>query len=171
MGESGSKPVFLGFLTVRDTPHGLRGGYLLTSEYGRPIEFHYTSELRIGREQRLLYGKELEPYVHSEVIGKPLTDRQSSAPRVVLVDLSSLLDLRRSIPAPVVKVSSEKAMSRDQDRTEQPVAVAIECHPEFPDDRDAFERIQALAASNFDWLEPFDRLEKALAEIHQPKAA
>jgi hypothetical protein len=173
MSKPGGKGVVLGFLTVRPTAtEGLRGGYLLTTDYGRPIEFHYTSEFRLTGPERLLFGTPPPEYLHVEMLAQPLTDRQTVAPRIVLVDRPNLLELRRRIPAPVVLIESPSAESPElaADQTRHLAAFRSQTHVEFPDDAIAFERIRELTPSSFDWLEPFDRLAAALAEIRETRS-
>lgn len=166
MNAPAAKPLVLGFMTVRKTVgDGYRGGYLLTNEYGRPIEFHYTSEVRFDRQQQLLHGTGFESYLYVDLVGKPMTDRQSTAPRIILVDHSKLLDLRTRIPAPVVCLQMNAA---DPATVTAPI---VTTHADFGSDLAAFEKIKEKALANFDWLEPFERLEMALSEIRDPGSA
>lgn len=154
-----SRRIVLGFLSVRETPSGgLRGGYLLTTEFGRPIEFHYTTEFVPRRPHRVLYGDHFEPALYSEVLCKPMTDRQTTAPCLIAADRPAILHLRPLIPAPLVLIlpnSVESASSRPR----------VETHASFPGDLASFEKTRELAAVNFDWLEPFARIALALVEI------
>lgn len=106
MGKSAVE-ISVGFLLVKPTQRGgLRGGYLITSAYGRPIEFHYTGEILVPPPQRVLYGTRFEPAVYGETIGKALTDRQSRAPKLIAVTQPACMSLRRLIPAPMVCVGA-----------------------------------------------------------------
>ena len=157
-----SKSLVLGFLTVRQEGHdSLRGGYLLATQYGRPVEFHYTDALAIPSAHRALYGASFEPYVYGEIFGKALTDRQSMAPRIVLVDSPGLLALRRHVPAPVVWIESAKGPTQ----SDQAPKLKTGCLNGFEQDLAAFERIESIALQGFDWLEPFSRLDDALREL------
>ena len=152
----------IGFLKVRESAAmGFRAGYLLTNEYGKPIEFHFTSELVVQKTHRLLYGAGFEPYLFVEVLGKPLTDRQSTAPRAVLVDHPALLGLRKQIPAPVLFISLSGG---DGDAT-------AETHAEHPEDLAAFDKLRDWVPSGFQWSEPFERILSALEEVEEPNAA
>jgi hypothetical protein len=154
MARSGSKPLILGFLGVRDdAADGLAGGYLLTTEFGRPLEFHYTAPLKLSGPQRILYGAGYRSYVYGEAIGKALTDRQSTAPRILLAADAGFLALRPHIPAPIVRLSRESS------------GMSTDCHSDFEQDGAAFEKIRRLTPENFDWLEPFDRIREALSEL------
>lgn len=168
MAATGNK-LLLGFMTVIRTERGaLRGGYLLTSDYGRPIEFHYTSEVRLSGIQRFLHGADSDDYLYAESIGKPMTDRQTKPPKIIIVDCVQLLNLRPLIPAPVLFVSGEQAT--DETDTSSTEAYKPICHADFGQDLAAFEKIRELVSASFDWLEPFDRIKRALAEIRDPDA-
>lgn len=154
--SSASKPLLLGFVKVLSpAPEEYRGGYLLTTDFGRPVEFLYTGPFRVRSTDRLLHGREFEEYLFSEVLAKPMTDRQSSAPRVVFAQQPPLLGLRRLIPAPVLLVQ----------RTGVDSAVEARPHPDFEPDRAAFDRVRSLVPPRFDFLEPFERIDAAIAEI------
>ena len=167
--KTGQRSITLGFIAVHvGSDSGLRGGYLLTSEFGRPIEFHYTSELRIPRQQQILYGTEFEPYVYSELLAKPLTDRQKTVPQIIVVNRHALLDLRRLIPAPVACLVAQER-GKDEDGEQDSCGLQVQTHSEFAQDQIFFEKIRALVPASFDWLEPFERLEQALSEVRDPQ--
>lgn len=164
MSKRGARSLVLGFIHVaRPTPEAFRAGYLLTTDYGRPIEFHYTSTLRIPRRQQILHGARFEETLHAEILAKPMTDRQTTAPQIILVDSTALLALRARIPAPVVYLRSD---SRTEDRSFSAIA-----HGDHPKDAGVFEKIRGITPTGFDWFEPFERIEAALAEIREPSAA
>jgi hypothetical protein len=104
------------------------------------------------------------------MLAQPLTDRQSVAPRIVLVERANLLELRRRIPAPVVLIEPRTTDSPAPEPGESAAHFRAVTHPEFPDDSVAFERIRELTPSSFDWLEPFDRLSAALSEIRETRS-
>jgi len=155
--------VVFGFLTVRPTPtDGLRGGYLLTTQHGRPLEFHYTAEVRLRGPQRILFGARVDEFIEVDLLALPLTERQSAAPSVVVVDRLPLLELRTRIPAPVVCLGP----------SDDPIApYSIQVHPTQPADHAEFLNAVELAPPAFDWLEPFDRLTAALSELRDVRPA
>jgi hypothetical protein len=161
MTQTGTKPLVLGFMSVRASAGGPRGGYLLTTEYGRPIEFHYTSEVVVTPQQRILYGPGYERFLYGELIGKALTERQGAAPRLIVVDRPELLELRRHIPAPVVYLEPLPT-SADHPASSNPNVRVL---GEFPHDDAAFQSVRSLAPTGFDWDEPIERVRLALAEI------
>lgn len=166
MSRASARNLILGFLTVKETASGgRRGGYLLTNDYGRPIEFHYTSPWRLGKPQHLLFGV-TAPLLDAEVFGKPLTDRQTVAPRLVVVNEPSLLAIRRFIPAPAIWVGPTPDLARNYHR----LSISSRGLAEFGEDQAAFDRIRTLVPPNFDWLEPFERLDLALAAVRESES-
>ena len=169
MTTPASRSLALGFLHIRrSSPEVFRGGYLITSEYGRPIEFHYSSEVTVPRSHQVLYGKQFEPQLSADVLAKPMTDRQGTAPRLILVDTPALLDLRRLIPAPVVLVQPRPDLVGEKLEEGVDPLLPPQAHPDFTKDLAAFEKIRSLVPPGFDWMEPFARIEEALAEIREP---
>jgi hypothetical protein len=108
MSASASRPIHLGFLTVRSSARGLRGGYLIVNRHARPVQFLHTTEISVGRAARALYGPEFARHILIDGLARPLTERQSIAPSLILVDDPSLLGLRESVPAPVIAVTPRR---------------------------------------------------------------
>lgn len=159
------KSMALGFLTVdSDEREALRGGYLIVSDHGRPLEFHFTLPLSFTNQERVLYGRQFGKLVHVEQIAKPLTDRQSMAPRAIFVDRPTLLGLRECVPAPVLCVSGGGQI---QPVNSQPTLPSVVFHPDFPSDALAFDKLRGLIGVSFDWLEPFERIRAALEATRQ----
>lgn len=158
MAKAGARSLVLGFLHVASSiPSRYRGGYLLLTDYGRPIEFHYTSELSISPLQQALFGAQFERIVYADLLAKPMTDRQSTAPQILVVNSPVLLELRRQIPAPVVAIS----VAKDH-------ALTATTHRDYVGDLAVFEKVRTMTPSGFDWMEPFDRIAAALAEVTDP---
>jgi hypothetical protein len=150
----------LGFLHVaRPTADSFRAGYLLVDDYGRPLEFHYSSEVRVSGVQQALYGPRFMETLYVDVLGKPLTDRQTAAPRALFVDSPHLLSLRDAIPAPVVWSASI------QDGAAPSQGDSPDSRPMEAKSASVFAKIRALAPAGFDWKEPFERIRLALAEL------
>lgn len=157
--DGAQRASMIGFLTIVEDGDGtLRGGYLIVSEQGRPLEFHFTQPVVFSKQERLLYGRQFGTLVHAEQIAKPLTDRQSVSPRAIITDRPTVLSLRTSVPAPVICVALDGLNGR------APGSMHISCHADYPNDRQAFDRLRELAPTHFDWLEPFERIQAALAE-------
>src|SRR5437762_765396 len=95
-------PLNLGYLTVLHEPTGYLGGYLLTNNWGRPLEFRLSTAVQPNRVQQILYGSTLQPYICSDLIGKTLVDKTSMAAQLILTDRPSALDLRLRVEVPVL---------------------------------------------------------------------
>lgn len=86
--------VSLGFLCVRRHPeHGYFGGYLITNQVARPLEFHCTMPVKPSRAQMLLYGPTMDAFVCGEQIAKALVGKAKVKPDVVLTDCPAVLAL------------------------------------------------------------------------------
>ncbi len=152
MAKPEQKGIVLGFLTVRETEaSSLRGGYLLTSEFGRPLEFHYTSVLRVSPLHRALHGVGFESHLYSQVLGLPLTERQATPPQMIFVDHPALLELRQFIPAPVVQLGED--------------AETFLSHEKYPQDALAVEKLRTLLPVSLNLREPFERIDQAFFEL------
>ena len=155
-------PFVLGFLTVRKTAaDGHRGGYLLAGATGRPLEFHYTSEVRLDPQQRTLHGDRWRQTLFVESLAVPMTRHQTRRPVAVVVDSHPLLELRRHVPVPVLRVASAAEMEDDG-------RCRFEAHDAFAADLEILGRFAEEVSERFDWCEPFERLAEALAEIREP---
>ncbi|MBY0587934.1 hypothetical protein K2X85_12210 [bacterium] len=152
------RSLVLGFVGVRrESSTTFRAGYLLVTDYGRPIEFHYTAPVTVPQSHQLLYGPDFEPIFFSESLAKPMTDRQSAAPHLIVVASPALLRLRQMIPAPVVYVF----------RVSPDGPWACQSHPEFAKDQGIFEKAASMVPPGFDWREIFERIDAALAETKE----
>ena len=86
--------VSLGFLSVRRHPeHGYFGGYLITNQIARPLEFHCTMPVKPRRAQMLLYGPTMDAFVCGEQIAKALVGKAKVKPDIVLTDCAAVLAL------------------------------------------------------------------------------
>jgi hypothetical protein len=168
----------LGFLTVLHESNGYLGGYLVTNQWGRPLEFRLSTAVQPNRIQQILYGGTLRPYICADLIGKTLFEKTGTAAQVLVTDTEAALDLRQRLEIPVAWLAP--------DRTEQnptpPAAVspdailvcsarsgrgALYCHPRFPGDaaplRETFDRLQGV----LDLAEPFLRIREAMGEARK----
>src|SRR5437899_2076529 len=79
-------PINLGFLTVVHEPSGYLGGYLVTNQWSRPLEFRLTSAVQPNRIQQILYGSTLQSYVCADLIAKSLVDRAATTVHCLFTD-------------------------------------------------------------------------------------
>jgi len=93
MKNTVTKPLLAyGFLTTWEDPtHGFFGGYLILSEWGRPLEFHCSTPVLPNRAQRILYGATLRSYVLGELIGQTLLAKSKLPVEAVITDQQEML--------------------------------------------------------------------------------
>ena len=107
MAPSAQTPTLnLGFLTVAHEASGYLGGYLVTNQWGRPLEFRLSSPVQPNRVQQILYAETLGPYVCGELIGKTLVEKTGMAVSMVVTDTEAALELRPRVDVPVALVVS-----------------------------------------------------------------
>ena len=71
--------------------YGLVGGYLVLNIVGRPLEFHCTTPIRPNRDQEILYGETIRPFLYGERIGQTLLSRSKTETDFVLTDVEPVL--------------------------------------------------------------------------------
>ena len=142
----------LGFLTVMREETGYLGGYLVTNQWGRPLEFRLSTAVKPNRVQEILYGDTLEKYIVADLIGKTLLEKTASSIDAVVTDREPALDLRLQIEQPVMWLA---------DMPDQLVP-----HNQFPDDEQQFRSVVGNRAS-FSYSEPFERIREAIAEARK----
>jgi hypothetical protein len=138
----------LGFLTVLREPSGDVGGYLVTNQWGRPLEFRLSSAVQPNRIQQILYGDTLASYVCGDLIGKVLIDKTTAQARAIVTDQPEVLVLRRTINVPVVLIVEG-----------------------VPQDAGCLREVCNSLGNGFDWTEPFARIREAIAEARKLGAA
>lgn len=169
--------VSLGFLSVRRHPeHGYFGGYLITNQVARPLEFHCTMPVKPSRAQMLLYGPTMDAFVCGEQIAKALIGKAKVKPEVVLTDCAAVLAI-----ATVCDVKAGLLHFEPESQSAHfhiPDGGAGELRPVRVDpwqvsilDSQAGSEagiVEALSqlGSKFDLAEPFQRIIHALLEAH-----
>jgi hypothetical protein len=164
----------LGFLLIAREPTGYVGGYLVTNQWGRPLEFRLSSAVQPNRVQQILYGDTLEPYVCGELIGKALVEKASVPAGLIVTDRAAALDLRLRLDAPVVWLAlSDDAAADGAARAGLCVRSAangrdaVYCHAGFPEDAAAVRALLEKVDGMLDPAEPFARIREAMAEARK----
>jgi hypothetical protein len=161
----------LGFLTVLCESGCYVGGYLVTTAWGRPLEFRLSTAVQPNRVQQILYGSTLEDYLCGELIGRALIEKCTTAAQLILTDSRPALALRTKVEAPVAWVGpcgeadlpAGVVVARPGREGHGPVC----CSEQFPDDLPAVrEFLQALEA-RIDLAEPFARIREAVTEARR----
>lgn len=173
-----STPLHIGFLTILQESAGFLGGYLVTNQWGRPLEFRLSTAVQPNRVHQILYGGTLRPYICSDLIGKTLVERTATPVQMVVTDNAYALDLRQRIDAPVawVALGERVELRRFDAAASHPAAEAsppplcvrgsVYCHPRYPDD---VARINELLSQlvGVELMEPFQRIREAIAEARK----
>jgi hypothetical protein len=158
--------VNLGFLTVVRETNGYLGGYLVTNQWGRPLEFRLSTAVQPNRVQQILYGETLEPYLYAEVIGKTLLEKAGVAAHLIVTDRRPVLEIRPRLEMPVLFLAEES----EELGCFRPAAEGQSrfCrHPNFPTDEAAIRLLLQRLESPFDLLEPFCRVREAMSEARK----
>jgi hypothetical protein len=143
----------LGFLTVVREGNAYVGGYLVTNQWGRPLEFRLSTPVQPNRVQQILYAETLEPYICGDLIGKTLIDKTSTAIALVVTDTAAALALRNRLDLPVVYLEA----GPDQ----------IRCHTQYPGDGPLANQMLEKVRNSIDLAEPFRRVREALNEARK----
>jgi hypothetical protein len=169
--------VSLGFLSVRRHPeHGYFGGFLITNQVARPLEFHCTMPVKPSRAQTLLYGPTIDAFVCGEQIAKALVCKAKVKPDVVLTDCAAVLALSTvsDVSAALLHFEPESQPSgfhlpdgrvgellrlRSEPWQLSVLASQADCEA-------SIAAILSQLGSNFDLTEPFQRVTEALLEAH-----
>ncbi|MFN3190128.1 MAG: hypothetical protein ACE361_06355 [Aureliella sp.] len=167
----------LGFLKVRQHPaHGYFGGLLIVNHLARPLEFHCTMPVKPSRAQVLLYGPTIEDFVCGEQIAVALIKKAKIRPGLVLTDSQSVLASQPICKTPVVQIlelgqgrRDVEALSESRLQVERAQTAGQSfhaLHEKFDATWGAAENLLAQLPGNFDFAEPLQRIEEALAEAH-----
>jgi hypothetical protein len=160
----------VGFLTILHEANGYLGGYLVTNQWGRPLEFRLSTAVQPNRIQQILYGGTLQPYICADLIGKTLVDKSGTAAEYILTDRENVLDLRLRLSMPVAwlagpgdPVPEGRSCARPAERMQG----AVYCHAQFSDDVPAIRDLLDRLEGNMDPAEPFARIRDAIGEARK----
>jgi hypothetical protein len=164
----------VGFLTVLHEANGFLGGYLVTNQWGRPLEFRLSTAVQPNRVQHILYAGTLEPYICADLIGKTLLDKTSVIVQLVVTDTPAALDLRQRVDVPVLYLSPAEKQAGDALGVSSLAAGPgpanhglLRCHVRYSGDtalcRELLERLTGIV----DLAEPFARIREAIGEARK----
>jgi hypothetical protein len=158
MANLATAPWNLGFLTIVHEPAGYLGGYLVTNQWGRPLEFRLSTAVLPNRVQQILYGDTLQPYICAELIGRTLIDKTITQAHIILTDRETILPLRQLRDTPVGCIDESMAPERGP---------LLQIHPQFPQDQTKLKDLEERLGDGFDLTEPFARIREAIAEARK----
>lgn len=170
----------IGFITIRTVAENTyRAGLLVTDAMGKPLEIRATADaLHPDRVQTILYGATLGDHL-VQLCGRALLEALEARPDVLLADHPSflylhttelpLVFLRRSGDKLEVDHATEQALEDTiQDPSGEFYPVTVVFHESADEDlrRQIRTKLAALF-QNFDLVEPFERVAKVLALLHE----
>ena len=167
-----SATVNLGFLTILQESNGFLGGYLITNQWGRPLEFRLSTAVQPNRIHQILYGQTLQGYLCGELIGKTLVEKSTAQAHYIMTDKPDALHVRSHVSAPVLLVDNANGASPID---EQAVCVrkgedkkpGVYGHMRFPEDKEAIEQLLERLDGRLDLNEPFARIREAIGEARK----
>jgi hypothetical protein len=164
----------VGFLTVLHEANGYLGGYLVTNQWGRPLEFRLSTAVQPNRVQQILYGGTLQPYICADLIGKTLVDKTGVPVQLIVTDAEAALDLRLRLEVPVIWFKSgptnplpEPQESPEGSYTLSVGQAAVVVHPRFPQDVAPVRQFLDRVEGALDLGEPFVRIREAIGEARK----
>jgi hypothetical protein len=146
----------LGFLTVLQENLGYLGGYLVTNQWGRPLEFRLSTLVQPNRIQQVLYGATFQGYICADLIGRTLVEKTGTTAQCLFTDRAAVLDVRLYLEVPVACIAGP-----NEGRG------ALTCHPRFADDLAQVRQLLGRLDDHFDLNEPFARIREAIAEARK----
>jgi hypothetical protein len=154
----------VGFITALKEADAYAGGYLVTNQWGRPLEFRVSARVMPSRVQKILYGETLEPYVLADLIGRNLLSNSATMASWLLTDQCAFLGLRDEIDIPLALVTNEETRGglAALTRVTCPGDRFVYCRADFSADMEPLQ--SRLACCRLDILEPFERIVSAIQE-------
>lgn len=160
---------FVGFFPTADG-QGWLGAAMVTNERGYPLEFRVSTAVRPSGVQRALYGKSLEPYVVSELVGARLVKELQRRPDIVLVNRLTALEAISRFPLAFVAHADSHVQTADERLDYRRVEL-----DGAPASALALVRLRGgsdepllklkLAIRHFDPVEAFDRMQTAVTVL------
>jgi hypothetical protein len=160
----------LGFLTVLQEGSAYVGGYLVTNQWGRPLEFRLSTAVQPNRVQQILYGDTLSPYICSDLIAKTLVEKTALASDLIVTDSQRVLDLRFHTETPVVWLGPREAQGIVAPSGLCPLehcSWPLYRHPRFASDAAAMKVLLEKLDGVLDLAEPFSRVREAIGEARK----
>lgn len=155
----------------------IRGAMLVTDIETRPLEFRITAPIRPQRFQKMLYGELLDEHVSVELMGLPLLNALQQKPNLIIVRSSLFLglNLKQEIPTILLLKEDELLLKRgaftkslnSPDSGHPPIKICTSGQFEQKLEQIA-QKLQPIFLAR-DLMEPFDRLERACADVHTRK--
>lgn len=170
----------LGYIAVDGAEGLFRGASLVVDFRGIPMRFYYTDPIKPSRLERVLYGNALEVYLREELILESLLNAVDAKPSLwicrepdLLGPLKALtkgkvLFLASSLRSPMDAAGNVESAGEPGVYMVQADSVSAPLRVVFPENtkEDEVKQTAAVlvdAAKTMELLEPFGRIQKALA--------
>lgn len=126
----------------------------------------------------------MKGHIATELIGKPLLKALTNKPSIVLVRKPEFMELRPHIEIPLFQLLRHEELSSmaspwveestEEDMTRPTIGGYVPLirknHRNYPQDIQAWKELLTETEKGYDLLDPFERIGKALAIIHQQEA-
>jgi hypothetical protein len=172
----------LGYIVVEGAEGLFRGASLVVDFRGIPMDFRYTDPIKPSRLEKILYGNALEVYLREELILESLfgavevkpTLWFSREPDLLLpikgITKGKVLFLAPSSRSPMEAAGSMESAGENGVYMIQADSVSAPLRVAFPENTKEDEVKQTAgtlveAAKTMELLEPFGRIQKALASL------
>jgi len=153
----------IGYLSVLEIEGRYSGGLLVVDERGIPSEFKYTEPITPTKIQKIIYGKALKKFIYIEVIGKNLVSKSETKPQIILTDLMELTEVGENVFF-ITRVFGEEEASEEGEYIIKSPISSYRILGSGKLSEDILKKISDYA-ENYDLLEPFDRLKRAIEYI------
>ena len=169
----------VGFLGIYSFENGAatRGAILITTMDTKPLEFRFTAPVRPQNFQATLYGELLNEHIAVVLVGLPLLSAVENKPDLVLVHDDLLLSISSKQEIPIIRImgADEPSIRRGiETQTLDPLDANRQSAKVYTSKKFAgslqpiTEQLQAVFSQR-DLMEPFERLAKACADVHNQK--
>ena len=174
--------VSLGYVSVEGGEGQIRGASLVVDSRGIPLDFRYTDPIRPTKLERVLYGNALNTYLREELVLQSLLGAVEIKPQLWLCNETDLLVplktagksksvyLSASTHAPLEAVGHIEPTSEPDVVLLQADSVSAPLRTAFPagtrqEEAQQIVSILVEAAKTMELMEPFVRINKALASV------
>lgn len=172
----------LGYMMIEGAEGQIRGASLVVDFRGVPMDFRYTDPIRPTRLERILYGNALDVYLREELILQSLLSAVEARPNLWIcgdMDLLSPLKNIGKVRAALVTTSTHAPLDAvgHTESTSEAGAILLQADsisaplrvvfaPERrQDEMQGAVNILVEAAQTMELMEPFGRIQKALASL------
>lgn len=180
--QTGLEKARIAFVDTKRLEDGaaVRGAILVTDSESKPVEFRCTNAVRPTSLQRVLYGGVLDQHLLVELISLPLLRAVSHKVSLIVIRDPLLLEVRHKVDTVVALIRSQAesagstdtgqiddALLHSEGGTFEPLVLTV--NKEYTSDASVARPLLELIAKRCNPLEPFERLQLALEQVHQHK--